>query len=339
MDAIVLVGGQGTRLRPLTRTRHKSLVPVCNRPVIEYLFDWLRRSGFERVVMALGQHNEDLAQAYPAGVHHGMEFVVIEETTRLESGGGIRNAVQAAVVEGRFAVLNGDIYIDIDFAPALTEHEAHCADLTIYLTEVDNPSQFGVAALDSESMITGFVEKPPPGTEPSRLINAGLWIFEPQLVAQIPPGPVRVEETLFPSLVGRGRPVYGHEADATWADIGTSERYLAINRALVEAAGTSTVGEGVVIDGQATVAGSSVGDGCVLRPGVDVHDSILWERVTLEADVHVTGSIVANDVEVGAGAVIDGAVIGAGAKIGAGAVLRPGTVVEPGERYDSRDAR
>ncbi|MGH2634274.1 MAG: nucleotidyltransferase family protein, partial [Tepidiformaceae bacterium] len=114
MDAIILVGGQGTRLRPLTLTRHKSLVPLCNRTAIEYLFDWVRRAGFDRVVLALGQHNEDLAAAYPDGTYDGLPLVQVHETRRLESGGAIRHAVREASVHGRFAVLNGDVFIDFD---------------------------------------------------------------------------------------------------------------------------------------------------------------------------------------------------------------------------------
>lgn len=337
MDAIVLVGGQGVRLRPLTRTRHKSLIPLANRPAIEYLFEWLRRSGFDRVVLALGQHNEDLARAYPTGVHHGMAFVVIEETTRLESGGAIRNAVQAAGIEGRFAVLNGDVFVDFDFAEALAAHEARGADLTIALHEIDDPSEYGVAAVDSTGMIVGFVEKPPPGTAPGKLINAGVWIFEPGLVDQIPPGAVRVEETLFPSLVGRGRPVYGHRCGGLWADLGTSSRYLRMNDAIVHAQGTSAIGTGVSIGAGTTVTDSSIGEGSTIGKQSTIHGSILWERVKAAEGVEIVDSIVADGVTLGAHAHLDGAVIGANATVESGARAGPGTVIEPGARYHGRD--
>jgi mannose-1-phosphate guanylyltransferase len=337
MDAIVLVGGQGVRLRPLTRTRHKSLIPMANRPAIEYLFEWLRRSGFDRVVLALGQHNDDLARAYPSGVHHGMAFLVIEESTRLESGGAIRNAVQTAGIEGRFAVLNGDIFIDFDFAAALATHEARGADLTLALHEVDDPSQYGVAVVNAEDMVTGFVEKPPPGTAPGNLINAGVWIFEPHLVDQIPPGAVRVEETLFPSLVGRGRPVYGHRAPGEWADLGTSARYLAMNGVLMKAQGTSALGKGVRLGTGATVSESAVGDGTVLGDHSTVRSSILWERVNVASGVEINDSIIADGVTIGANARLDRVVIGARATIAAGVHARPGTIVEPDAQYDGKD--
>lgn len=334
MDAIILVGGQGTRLRPLTLTRHKSLVPVCNRPAIEYLFDWLAAHGVRRAVLALGQANEDLAGAYPAGVHNGVQIVPILETTRLESGGAIRNAVRAAEIDKRFLVLNGDIFVDFDFHAALAAHEAQQADLTLALTRVDDPSQFGVAVLDGDHMVTGFVEKPPPGSAPSKLVNAGVWIFEPGLVDEIPPGAVRVEETLFSSLVARRRRVLGYEFDGLWADIGTPARYREINVALASRPGG--VAPSVSRGADTVIDLSVVGEGSSLDRDSTVMTSVLWERVSIGAGASVVGSILADGVDVGAGAVVDGVVAGSGASIPAHAIVPRGTNLEPGARYDAR---
>ncbi|MEO9256431.1 MAG: NDP-sugar synthase, partial [Tepidiformaceae bacterium] len=280
MDAIVLVGGQGTRLRPLTDSRHKSLVPVLNRPAIVYLFDWLRASGIKRAVLALGQHNDDLAEAFPPGNYDGLEIVVVKESERLESGGAIRNAVRTAGIEGRFVVLNGDVFVEFDFRDALAAHEKHGADLTLALYEVDNPSQFGVAVLDPNSMVTGFVEKPPTGTAAGQLVNAGVWIFEPGLVDEIPAGAVRVEETLFPSLVARHRRVLGYEFGGLWADIGTWQRYLALNCAML-AEGREGVAAGAHVDVSADVHESAIGSNtCVGRDAV-IERSVLWSEVRI----------------------------------------------------------
>jgi mannose-1-phosphate guanylyltransferase len=334
VDAIVLVGGQGTRLRPLTWTRHKSLVPLCNRPFIEYVFDWLRSSGFERVVLALGRNNEDLATAYPAGRYPGFDLAIVLEQERLESGGAIRNAVAAAGVKGRFVVLNGDVFVDFDFARALAAHVEVGADLTLALCEVDDPSVFGVAVVDESRMVTGFVEKPPPGTAPSRLANAGVWIFEPGLVAEIPPGAVRVEETLFPSLVARKRRVLGYRFQGLWADIGVHSRYLALDQALLERRGGPALAAGAEIEASARVVLSSVGAGSTIGVGATVERSLLWERVRVGSGAEVLDSIVADGVSIGVGARVLGAVIGSEATISGGAVLEPGTLVEPGARYD-----
>jgi mannose-1-phosphate guanylyltransferase len=334
LDAIVLVGGQGTRLRPLTYTRHKSLVPVRNRPAIEYLFAWLERSGFSRAVLAIGTSNEDLADAYRAGRPGGLEVVLVEERERLESGGAIRNAVQEAGIEGRFVVCNGDVFVDFDLAPAIAAHQARNADLTLALYGVEDPSQFGVAVLDPSDLVTGFVEKPPPGTALSNLVNAGVWIFEHGLVDEIPAGAVRVEETLFPSLVARQRTVLGYRFPGIWADIGTPERYLELNRALLERDNLASDAPGCAIHSSAMVTGSSLGTGCHISEEVTVTDSILWDGVSVGRSATVEGSIVADGVTIEAGATVAGAVIGSGATVAAGVTAKPGTKVEPGTRYE-----
>ncbi len=332
MDAIVLVGGQGTRLRPLTATRHKSLVPLLNRPAIEYLFDWLGRSGIERAVLALGQSNEDLAASYPARRFGAIEIVPVIEKERLESGGAIRHAVRAAGIEGRFLVLNGDVYVDFDLRDALRAHTSFGAELTLALHEEEDPSQFGVAVVGAEGLVTGFVEKPPPGEAPSRLVNAGVWIFEPGVVDEIPPGPVRVEETLFPSLVAQRRRVLGYRFAGHWADLGTPQRYLALSRALL--GGESVAAEGASIAPDASVAGSAVGAASTVSSEAQVTASILWEGVTVGAGALVERSILADGVTVGEGAIVVGVVAGSGASIGAGAVVPERTSIGPGGRYD-----
>ncbi|MCK9518423.1 MAG: NDP-sugar synthase [Dehalococcoidia bacterium] len=333
MDAIVLVGGQGTRLRPLTTKRHKSLVPLCNRPAIEYLLAWLERSGIRRVVLALGQDNEDLAEAFPGGRWGTLQLSIVRERERLESGGAIRNAVRSEGIEGRFLVLNGDVFVDFDLRAALAAHEEAQAELTLALYEVPDPSPFGVAVLDDKQMVTGFVEKPPPGTAPSNLVNAGVWIFEPHLVDEIPQGAVRVEETLFPSLVGRRRRVLGCVFDGLWADIGTPQRYLALNRALLASASCPAPSAKVAED--ATIEASAIGPGCEVAPGASISDSVLWENVTVCEGAHISSSIVANGTVIGPGAVVEQAVVGAGVTISAGARVPAGTSLDAGARYDA----
>ena len=332
MDAILLVGGQGTRLRPLTSHRHKSLVPLLNRPAIDYLFDWLERSGFERAILALGQANEDLAEAYPKGKRGNLHILPILERERLESGGAIRNGVSAASIEGRFLVLNGDVYLDFDFAPALAQHIERGADLTMALKDMRDPSSFGVAVVDESGLITGFVEKPPMGSAPSTLVNAGAWIFEPHLVGEIPEGAVRVEETLFPSLVGRRRTVLGYQFEGPWADLGTPARYLACSKQLLGQ--RNEIGPNTKLSATGHLSGSAIGRGSQLAMGSSVESSILWENVSVGAGAQVTNSILADNVVVGINAVLDGVIAGRGAQIAAGANVPRGTTIEAGGRYD-----
>ena len=334
MDAIILVGGQGSRLRPLTLTRHKSLIPVGNQPALDRLLDWLAGYGIERAVLALGQHQGDLTEACPEGERGALTIAHVVERERLESGGAIRNAVRAAEVEGRFVVLNGDIYVDFDLGEALEAHERSAARLTLALSRVADPSPFGVAVVDGQSRITGFVEKPPPGTAPSDLVNAGVWVFEPDLVREIPPGAVRVEETLFPSLVGRGDNVLGYGFDGLWADLGTPARYLELSQELARRAGAPLVSPGAEVAAEARVAGSAVGPRCEVAGGARVTGSVLWEDVRVDIGAEVSESILADGVTVGAKAVVRGAVLGRGASVGAGVRLRPGEMVEPGGRRE-----
>lgn len=327
----------GTRLRPLTAHRHKSLVPVLNRPAIDYLFDWLEHSGIARVVLAIGQANEDLAAAYPRGRRGALEVVPVMERERLESGGAIRHAVQNADIQGRFVVVNGDVFVDLDLHDAVRAHEAAEADLTLALHPENDPSSFGVAVLDGDGMVVGFVEKPLPGEAPSNLVNAGVWIFEPGLVDEIPPGAVRVEETLFPSLVARRRRVLGYQFDTTWADLGTPARYLALHETLVD--GRNAVAAGCMIDAAAMVSGSALAERCTVEAGSRVERSILWERVNIGADAVVEHSVIADGAVIGAGAQVFEAVIGRGAVIPAGASLPRGTSVDADARYDGEHAR
>lgn len=330
MDAIILVGGQGSRLRPLTLTRHKSLIPVANRPALDHLLDWLDRFGVERVVLAMGQRQDDLVAAFPEGDRGKLTIAHVVERERLESGGAIRNAVRAAEVEGRFLVLNGDVYVDFNLGAALEAHEHAAARLTLALCRVPNPSAFGVAVVDGDSRITGFVEKPPPGTAPSDLVNAGVWVFEPDTVGEIPPGAVRVEETLFPSLVGRGENVLGHRFEGLWADLGTPARYLELSQALARQAGRPLLGEDVEVAENASIEGSTLGRACAVATGACVTGSVLWEDVRVEAGALVSDSVLADGVSIGAGAVVRGAVLGRGATVAGGARLRPGETVAPG---------
>lgn len=322
----------GTRLRPLTAHRHKSLVPVLNRPAIDYLFDWLGQHRIERAVLALGQANEDLAATYPAGRRGSLEIVPVIERERLESGGAIRHAVHSAGIDGRFIVLNGDVFVDFDLGAALQAHEDFGADLTLALHEEPDPSQFGVAVLDSAGTVIGFVEKPLPGEAPSNLVNAGVWIFEPGLVDEIPPGAVRVEETLFPSLVARGRRVLGYRFEGAWADLGTPARYLALNDHLLR--DRNALAAGCEIAQHAMVVGCSCAAGTTVAENARVSHSILWERVRIGERAVVEHSILADGVEVGPGARVVESVVGSGAVIAPGCEVPRGTSIEAGARYD-----
>jgi len=306
-------------------------VPIANRPAIDHLMSWLGRGGVDRVILALGVQNADLASACPPGRVSGLELVHVVERERLESGGAIQNAVAAARISSRFVVVNGDIYVDFDLKRMLARHEAERAELSIALATVEDPSSFGVAVVRPDGWVTRFVEKPQ-SNAPSNLANAGVWVFEPEVAAEIPPGAVRVEETLFPSLVSQNRRVLGHPAEGLWADVGTPVRYRAINVELARAGGGLIVHATAATDG-ATVVDSVVGARTQLGAGSQLRSSVAWEQVLVGANATITESVLADGVEVGDNASVTGTVAGQGATIESGAVVPPGTVLAPGERY------
>jgi mannose-1-phosphate guanylyltransferase len=200
------------------------------------------------------------------------------------------------------------------------------------LKAMADPSAFGVAVVDEAGVIIGFVEKPPLGEAPSNLVNAGVWIFEPGLVDEIPAGAVRVEESLFPSLVARRRNILGYQFEGTWADLGTPSRYLDISCSLLGM--RNEVASGVKLSATGNVTGTAIGAHSQLQMGSTVQSSILWENVTVSAGATVTNSILADNVNVGVNAVLDHVVAGRGAQVGPGVTVPPGTSIEAGGRYD-----
>ncbi len=333
MEAIILVGGRGTRLRPLTARRHKSLLPLGPRRVFDFLLDWVAQNELERAVLALGRHNEDLAAAYSSGRHGGLPLTIVQEPEPLQSGGAIRYACDRAGVSGRFVVLNGDAFIEFPLAPMIAEHEAHDAELSIALHEEEDVSEFGVAELGANGLITSFVEKSP--DPPSHLVNAGVWILERHLAEQID-GPVRVEDTLFPELVRGGRRVYGHRFEGLWADVGTPARYRRIVLQLLDR-GWPGVNAEAFIHEDATVERSQIGPRCAIGGGSRVVDSILWEDVQIGADANIRASVLADGCVVEDGAAVEGCVLGPATRVTARTKVPPGSVLEAGTEYGGGD--
>ena len=236
MRAIVLIGGKGTRLRPLTWRTPKQLVPVLNRPLLAYLLDGLRSHGFDRVSFAMTERDEDIEAAFTGDASPpGLAIECVLEGEPLGSGGAIANA--SSGWDEPFLVCNGDIVSDIDLGAFAGEHRRRDAELSITLSEAEDPSRFGVVVLGDGDRVTRFVEKPPREEAPSRLINAGLWLFEPGVGHMLDADRFnRVEDELFPNLAAAGRGIFGHRHAGYWADIGNPEAYLQTNLDLLAGA-------------------------------------------------------------------------------------------------------
>jgi mannose-1-phosphate guanylyltransferase len=311
MQAVVLVGGFGTRLRPLTVTTPKQMLPVGNRPMIERVLEHLAGHGVTSAVLALGYRADTFRAAYPEGTCAGVALHYAVEPEPRDTAGAIRFAALDAGIHERFLVLNADVLTDLDVGALVACHERSGAEGTLALHRVADPSAFGVVPTDESGRVTAFIEKPPPGQAPTDLINAGVYVLEPSVIDRIAPDvPVNVERVTFPAMVA-DRTLYALDGDAYWIDAGTPETYLAANLDLLNGR-RRTVERGVHPDAQVdgAVADAGVGPGARIAAGAIVSRSVV-----------LAGAVVRE------GALVRDAIIGARAQVGAGALVDGGTVV------------
>ncbi|HVX19272.1 MAG TPA: NDP-sugar synthase [Acidimicrobiales bacterium] len=326
MRAVVLVGGFGTRLRPLTLDAPKQMLPVVNRPMIEHVLEHLAGHGIDDAVLSLGYRPDHFQAAYPDGVCAGVSLHYAVEPEPLDTAGAIRFAALDAGIDHRFVVVNGDVLTDLDLGALLAFHEERGAEATIALHRVEDPSRFGVVPTDESGRVLAFVEKPPRDEAPTDLINAGTYVFEPSMIDRIPGGrKVSVERETFPQVVADGR-LYALADESYWLDTGTPAQYLEAQLDLLDGV-RGRVWEGVQpgaeIDGAATVERSVVGRGASVGEGAVLIDAIVFPGAVIEPGAHVIRSIVGRNATVGAGASLDEvAVIGAGEKVAPGEQLR-----------------
>ena len=230
------VGGEGTRLRPLTLTQPKPALPLVDRPFIRYMVDWLGRHGIDEVVMACGFRAEDLREALGDEVPGGPSIRYIEEDEPLGTAGPVRLAADQGLLGDRFMVLNGDVLTDLDLTALQRQHAETGAVITLGLYPVDDPSSYGLVRRDDDGVVLGFLEKPDPDEIDTDEISAGAYVIERQVLDLIPPGrAVSIEREVFPRLVGQG--LYGRRLEGYWMDIGTPERYLQASWDILEGAG------------------------------------------------------------------------------------------------------
>jgi mannose-1-phosphate guanylyltransferase len=330
MRAVVLVGGFGTRLRPLTHSIPKSMLPVAHVPLITRLIGALEQGGVDAVTLALGFRPEPFLDAFPDGRCGGVSLDYAVEPEPRDTAGAIRFAAHHAGVDDTFVVVNGDVLTDLDVGLLVHAHRATGAQATIHLTAVADPSSFGVAALDESNRVLEFVEKPAPGTEPSNLINAGTYVFEPAVLECIlPDRPVSVERDTFPRLVAAGQMFAVPTADY-WIDAGRPELYLQANLDLINGRRSQRVDPvhaTAQIDAGATVAESVVGAGATVGAGSHVTRSVLLPGARVGPDAEVAESIVMGTVD--AGARVVRTVVGEGAVVAGGASLVDAKIPEP----------
>jgi NDP-sugar pyrophosphorylase family protein len=318
MKALLLAGGFGTRMRPLTLTRPKHLLPIGNVPHIEHVFGLLQRTGVDEVVLTTSYLADAFAQTVEGAGRWGLTLDVAHEEVALGTAGAIKNAAPFLEDE-TFMVLNADVLTDANLNRLVAFHSEAGAEATIMLTEVEDPSAFGVVPTDDGGRVEGFIEKPPPGEAPTNLINAGVYVMEPSVLGRIPAGREHsAERALFPELVDGGS-LYARRLDGYWMDVGTPDKYLRANRDALEGrlhgAEVIAVAPSAEIDPEARISSSCVGARCHVEGGAIVERSVLLDGVKVGREARVTDSIVGEGSTVGQGAEVTGAAIADGTSV------------------------
>lgn len=322
VKAAILAGGFGTRMRPLTYTRPKPLLPILNVPMLRRIIDRLPAE-VDGVVLAVN-YLADHVRAYLAADPGPLPVDVVEEEEPLGTGGAVKN-LEAALGGEPFFVMNGDVVCDLDLGAMLAAHRARGAVGTIHVWPVEDPSRYGVVELADDGQIASFTEKPPAGQAPSDLINAGTYVLEPDVLDLIPPGrAVSMERDVFPKVAGKG--LYAYRGGTFWVDAGKPLDYIEAHRLLLGAGGgqaPSTPGGGGAFEPPVLVADSArVEAGARVGPNVAVGDG-----ATIGAGARVSNSVLLPGADVGPDAVVEFAVLGEGASVGRGARLARGTVL------------
>ncbi len=362
MRAVVLVGGEGTRLRPLTSSIPKPVVTLVDRPFLAYMLEWLAGAGIDEVVLACGFLPTKLEQALGDGSRWGVRLTYVAEPEPRGTGGAVRfvdDEIEGGLGE-RFLVLNGDVLTDLDLRAQIDHHARAGTPGTLALVPVEDPSAYGLVRVDDDGVVLGFLEKPRPEEIDTDLISAGAYVLERSVLDLIAPGRnVSIEREVWPLLVERGLHGFAHR-DAYWLDIGTPDRYRQGSADILSGhvrtvAGARLDGRRVAVGADCDIAGevrgpaligdrtligvdAVVGPSVVLGPGVVIEDGAVVERSVLldgarvGAGAQVRDAVLAPRASVGAGAVVErDAVLGEGVEVAAGAVLEPGARLFAGD--------
>ncbi len=335
----MLAGGQGTRLRPLTYTTPKPVMPLAGRPFLTFMLDWLRGHGVEEAILSCG-FMSDGVRSVLGDVYGGMRLRYAIEEEPLGTAGPVRLALDEGLLDERLLVLNGDVLTDVDLTAELAFHERAEARCTLALIEVEDTASYGVVPTDAEGRVEAFLEKGE-GEQPTNRINAGAYVLEREVVEELVPAgrAVSFEREVFPQLVGHG--LHGWPADGYWIDIGTPERYREATLDLLSGTVDSTlpprdetgslIGDGCLTSGAHIGPLTVLGAHCSVGSDSFVERSALHERVLVGADCVVRDAVLADGVRVGDGARVEpGAIVGGGARVEAGAVVAANARIEPG---------
>ena len=355
MKAIILIGGEGTRLRPLTCNTTKTMVPVINTPFLEHVIRHLSQHQVKEITLARSQSQQSVPDYLRDGRQFGVRLNYSVEDTPLGTAGAVKNAEQ--YLDETFLVLNGDVFTDLDITAMIEFHRDRKAKVTIAVTPVDDPTSYGLVETDARDRITRFREKPSPSEITTNMINAGTYLLEAEVLSYISPQVnYSFERELFPLLLDRGEPVYAYPSAAYWIDIGAPEKYLQLHRDLLsgkvsqyapdmevqvsqpsrihptaEIKGPAVIGSNCTIGSGVKLIGPVViGAGCTIQPEAVIEDSVIWHNVQIERKATVRHCTVANDCCLSDNCTIRDSTLGDNVTVFSGCQLEPGSRVWAG---------
>ncbi len=339
MKAVIMAGGEGTRLRPLTSNAPKPLLPLVNRPMMEHVVDLLKRHGIDEIVVTVAFMANAIREYFGDGSEFGVNIVYATEETPLGTAGSVRNAMQH--LTERFVVISGDVLTDIDLGAIVEFHEANDAMATIGLVHVENPLEFGIVITKEDGSIERFLEKPTWGQVFSDTINTGIFVCEPEIFDFIEPDrPVDFSGEVFPALLEKGRPLYGAIAEGYWEDVGTLESYVRAHKDILdgkvevnipgfEVRPGVWVGENAEVHPEATMVGPTViGENCRIEPGAVIGEyTVLGANVRVREDAFLERTVVNDNAYLGDSVRLRGTVVGRSCDIRSGVRTEEGVVI------------
>jgi len=317
MKAVILVGGEATRLRPLTYHTPKAMIPICNTPLLEHIIYHLKDYEVTDIILAQRRHSQTIRKHFKDGKHMGVRLTYITERFPLGTAGAVKNC--KVYLDEAFLVLNGDILTDLNIADLVDFHKKMKAMITLTLTKVENPTSYGLIKFDSQKRVISFIEKPQSTEVTNNMINAGSYILEPDILEYIPDGTsYSFERQLFPTLLKKGVPIYAYSSPAYWIDVGTPENYMKAHHDLIEyegkkyaieancftgygnkihpsiqAYGPVIIGNNCRIGPRVKLIGPvTIGSQCNIQQDTEIEDSIVWDSCQIEPRVKIKNSII-----------------------------------------------
>ncbi len=366
MKAVILVGGKGTRLLPLTSNTPKAMVPVLNTPFLKHVIRYLHRHQLREIVLAEGHLSQPMESYLGDGSQLKVKLHYSLEDTPLGTAGAVKNSER--YLDHTFVVLNGDVFTDQDITAMVKFHQEKKAIATIALTPVEDPTSYGLIETRPDGRVTRFLEKPKQSEVTTNTINAGAYILEPEVIAQIPAhANVSFEHEVFPQLLTQGKPVYGYSSPAYWMDMGTPERYFQLHNDLlggkcrgydlaanqeIAAGNSSSIHPTVEINGKVVIGANCsigprvklngpvvIGSGCIIEEDAVIERSIIWDEVRVEQRARVQNSIVASSCHLGIDCSIEESILGDNVTILSKSKLAAGSKIWPGSTVTTVKAR